>query len=255
MPTPPPPSPDDRLPKGPSQPFWIREAERESKPQPLTRERIVEAAIAVADSEGLDAVSIRRIAGELKARPMSLYSHFGSKDDLLDLMHDAVVEETLVGDVPGDWREALRMIARYNRAAVLRHPWLIATRDTGCPIGPASLKRMDESAAAVRELDADNAVRRALILVVDTFTLGHVMAELSGGIRRRATAEANSARRAATTEFVQTQIDAGDLPHLADTGFTELLYNDDPEASFELGLDWLLTGAAASLGHQGTRPV
>ncbi|MFE4967446.1 TetR/AcrR family transcriptional regulator C-terminal domain-containing protein [Streptomyces sp. NPDC056660] len=69
-------------------------------------------------------------------------------------MHDAVVEETLAGEVPGDWREALRMIARYNRAAVLRHPWLIARRDTGCPIGPASLKRMDESAAAVRELDA-----------------------------------------------------------------------------------------------------
>jgi AcrR family transcriptional regulator len=205
--------------------------------------------MAVADSEGLDAVSIRRIAGELKARPMSLYAHFDSKDDLLGLMHDAAVEETLVGDVPADWREALRLVARYNRAAVLRHPWLLATRDAGCPIGPASLKRMDESAAAVRELNADSAVRRALILAVDTFTLGHVMAELSGGIRRRATAAVNTAARDATTEFVQTQIDAGKLPHLADTGLTELRYDDDPEASFELGLDWLLAGAAASLGQ------
>ncbi|MBK3571702.1 TetR/AcrR family transcriptional regulator [Streptomyces sp. MBT62] len=183
------------------EPFWIREAEREAeraaaratKPQPLTRERIVRAAMAVADGEGLDAVSIRRIAGELKARPMSLYAHFDSKDDLLDLMHDAAPEETLVGEVPADWREALRLIARCNRAAVLRHPWLLATGDTGCPIGPASLKRMDESAAAVRELDADSAVRRALILAVDTFTLGHVMAELSGGIRRRTTAAVDTA--------------------------------------------------------------
>ncbi|MFE4967445.1 hypothetical protein [Streptomyces sp. NPDC056660] len=78
---------------------------------------------------------------------------------------------------------------------------------------------------------------------------------MPGGIRRRATAEANSARRAATTEFVQTRIDAGDLPHLAGTGFTELLDNDDPEARLTHGLDWLLTGAAASLGHQGNRPV
>ncbi|MCX5236327.1 TetR/AcrR family transcriptional regulator [Streptomyces prunicolor] len=231
------------------EPIWLREAERDAKPKahPLTRERIVRAAMAVADSEGLDAVSIRRIAGELKARPMSLYAHIASKDDLFELMHDAAAEETLVGDVPSDWREALRVLARSNRAAALRHPWLLATRDTGCPVGPASLRRMDESAAAVRGLDADGAVLRALILAVDTFTLGHVMAELSGGIRRRTTEEADTARRAATTEYVQKQIDAGGLPHLAETGFSELLHNDDPEASFERGLDWLLAGAAGSL--------
>ncbi|WP_052347187.1 TetR/AcrR family transcriptional regulator [Streptomyces prunicolor] len=231
------------------EPIWLREAGRDAKPkaQPLTRERIVRAAMAVADSEGLDAVSIRRIAGELKARPMSLYAHIASKDDLFELMHDAAAEETLVGDVPSDWREALRVLARSNRAAALRHPWLLATRDTGCPVGPASLRRMDESAAAVRGLDADSAVLRALILAVDTFTLGHVMAELSGGIRRRTTEEAGTARRAATTEYVQKQIDAGGLPHLAETGFSELLHNDDPEASFERGLDWLLASAAESL--------
>jgi AcrR family transcriptional regulator len=213
----------------------------------LTRERIVRAAMAVADDEGLDAVSIRRIAGELQARPMSLYTHIGSKGDLLELMHDAAVEETLMGDVPADWREALRMRARYNRAAALRHPWLLATRDAGCPVGPASLKRLDESAAAVRGLDADGAVRRALVLAVDTFTFGHVRAQLSGGIRRRAADEVNAARRKVTTEYVQTRVEAGELPHLAGTGVSELLYDDDPEASFELGLDWLLAGAAASL--------
>ena len=146
---------------------------------------------------------------------MSLYAYIDSKDDLLELTHDAVVQETPVGEVPSDWREALRMLARHNRAAALRHPWLLATRDTGCPIGPASLKHMDESAAAVRGLNAESAVRRALILAVGTFTFGHVMAELSGGIRRRATEAVDAARREATTEYVQTQIDAGKLPHLA----------------------------------------
>ena len=231
------------------EPIWLREAERPAKPQPLTRERIVQAAMTIADNEGLDAVSIRRIAAELQARPMSLYAHIGSKDDLLELMHDAAVRETLVGEVPSDWREALRTLARYNRAAALRHPWLLATREASCPIGPASLKRMDESAAAVRELNADSAVLRALILAVDTYTLGHVTAELSGRIRRRTTEAANTTRREATTHYVQTQIDAGKLPHLADTGLTDLLHNDDLQASFELGLDWLLAGAAESLGQ------
>lgn len=203
--------------------------------------------MAVADDEGLDAVSIRRIAGELDARPMTLYSHIASKDDLFALMHDAAVEETLVGDVPADWREALRLLARRNRAAVLHHPWLLATGDTGCPIGPASLKRMDETAAAVRGLDADSAMRRALVLAVDTFTLGHVRAELSGGIHRRVAKEADAARRKAAADYVQTQVDAGKLPHLADTGLPEPLGDDDSTASFELGLDWLLAGAATSL--------
>ena len=57
----------------------------------------------------------------------------------------------------------------------------------------------------------------------------------------------NAARRKVTTEYVQARIDAGELPHLDGTGVSELLHDDDPEASFELGLDWLLAGAAASL--------
>jgi AcrR family transcriptional regulator len=230
-----------------SAPLWVREAAEGTKPPPLTRERIVRVAMAVADEGGLDAVTMRRIASELNTRPMSLYRHVSRKQDLLELLHDAAVEETLIGDVPTEWREALRMLARANRAAALRHPWLLAIGDVACSIGPASLKHMDESAAAVRALKADSTVRRALVLAVDTFTLGHVRAELSGGIRRRASEAANTARRNATSEYVQTQIEAGNLPHLADTGYSAPLDNDESTASFELGLDWLLAGASASI--------
>src|SRR4051812_15729638 len=151
--------------------------------------------MAVADDEGLDAVSIRRIAGELQARPMSLYTHIGSKDDLLELMHDAAVEETLMGDVPADWREALRMRARYNRAAALRLPWALATWATSCPAASASLKALTETAAGVRGLDAAGAVRRRLVLAVAPFPFGPGRAKLYGGIRRRAADEVNAARR------------------------------------------------------------
>ncbi len=224
MPTPRPPA------EGRGEPIWLREATRE--PNVYKRQ-----------------VSIRRIAAELDARPMSLYGHIGGKDDLLDLMHDAAAEETLVGEVPADWREALRKLARCNRAAALRHPWLLVTRDTGCAIGPASLRRMDESAAAVRGLDVDGATRRALVLAVETFTYGHVSAELAGRIRRRATEEVDVARREAAARYVREQVDAGGLPHLADAGPSEPPSAQESERSFELGLDWLLAGAAASLGR------
>ncbi|WP_405860967.1 hypothetical protein OG407_23765 [Streptomyces sp. NBC_01515] len=65
----------------------------------------------------LDTVPVRRIAGELKAQPMSPCAQIDRKGDLFELVHDTAVEETLVGDVPYDWREALRVLARYNERA------------------------------------------------------------------------------------------------------------------------------------------
>jgi AcrR family transcriptional regulator len=79
----------------------------------LTREAIVRAAILLADAEGLDAVSIRRVASELQARAMSLYTYIERKEDLFDLMADEVAAEVLVpGELPRDWREATVVIAR-----------------------------------------------------------------------------------------------------------------------------------------------
>ena len=78
----------------------------------LKREAIVSAAVAIADREGLAAVSIRRVAAELGIRPMSIYTHVASKDDLVDLMLDQVIAEALVPEpLPEDWREALRQLA------------------------------------------------------------------------------------------------------------------------------------------------
>jgi AcrR family transcriptional regulator len=230
-------------PRKPSAPLWLRDAEP-ADPDRLTRERIVETAIALADSEGLEAVSIRRIAAELKARPMSLYAHIGSKDDLLDLMHDYVVGEALLGEVPAEWRDALRAIAGRTRAVTLRHAWVIELFGRRPRVGPNTLRHGDESAAAVAGLDVDRATKRALLFAVDTFTIGHVTLERSGALGDR---ERSEDWERALAEYVERQVASGELPHLAGLDMREVVDLGDATAAFEQGLEWLLAGAAAQL--------
>jgi AcrR family transcriptional regulator len=215
------------------------------RPAGLTRERILGTAIALADADGLGAVSIRRIAAELKARPMSLYAHIGSKDELLALMHDRVLGEALLGDVPGDWQEALRAIARRTREVTLRHPWIIA--DHLPRLGPSMLRHLEESAAAVAGLDADDAGKRALLIAVDTYTIGHVTLQLAGTVARSQGAGVDDAWRRSAAEYIEREVASGALPHLAEFDVQELTGDAQAEAQFEQGLNWLLAGAAAQL--------
>src|SRR6185437_2717670 len=90
----------------------------------LSRDEIVRTAIKVADAEGPDAISMRRIARELNAGTMSLYWHVTSKEELLDLMIDAAQGEQLAPEPSGDWRADLRALTRGARAVLHRHPWM-----------------------------------------------------------------------------------------------------------------------------------
>ena len=90
----------------------------------LSRDEIVDAAIAVADAEGADALSMRKIAQVLHAGTMSLYWHVANKEHLLDLMLDVIVAEVGVPVPTGDWRGDLQKLARENRASLLRHRWV-----------------------------------------------------------------------------------------------------------------------------------
>src|SRR4051794_27652562 len=106
----------------PVPPVWSRLPPE--RPPRLTREVIVEAGLRLADAEGLDAVSIRRVAAVLDARPMTLYSHIDRKEDLLDLMFDRLAGTVLEGEpLPSGWRDALVVIASRKRRVCLAHPW------------------------------------------------------------------------------------------------------------------------------------
>lgn len=107
----------------------------------------------LADAEGLDAVSIRRVAAELDARAMSLYDHFASKQDLLASMADEGVGEILASrPLPEDWREAVAVSARKTFAAYTRHPWMLLVAIERAPPGPNGVKVAKQMARGLANL-------------------------------------------------------------------------------------------------------
>lgn len=142
----------------------------------LTRSRVVQAGLAIADAEGLDAVSIRRVAAELGARPMSLYTHVASRDDLVALMLNEVSGELLVGEpLPRDWRTAMRLIAERTRDAYMAHPWMLRVFVTGARVGPNQLRRAEQSASAVAGLGIDPTDSWTALRVVHEWTMGYAL--------------------------------------------------------------------------------
>ena len=154
-------------------------------------------AIEVADAEGLEAVSMRRIARDLRAGAMSLYHYFDSRDELLELMGDTVAEEMLVPSLPPDWRPALEAIAQRSRAMFLRHPWLLATLHEQPLVTPNLLRHIEQSAQSVSGLTGvDPDLLTGIVTAVDDYTIGYTMRELGGA--GRGSAAASTSPRSAT---------------------------------------------------------
>jgi AcrR family transcriptional regulator len=236
-----------------SQPIWTRPGPGARKPR-FSREQIAGAALAIADAEGFDAVSIRRVAAELGAGTMSLYRYISAKADLVALMDDAIMGESLVpdGQLPADWRDALAMIARATRAALLRHPWAVqALQGRGAaaqdgPFGPNGIRHFEQSLAAVATAPLDTAARLNLLAIVDDYVFGHVLR--AGEVQAR-TAAADPAHAAAITAYINDQLATGQFPHLSrladDPAARTLIEPDQLDQRFERGLRALLDGAVA----------
>jgi AcrR family transcriptional regulator len=192
----------------------------------LSRVAIVSAALQLADAEGLDAVSIRRVAAALGARPMSLYTHIAAKDDLVDLMADAVVGEVLVDDPPAAWRDALRTMAERSWRTFVAHPWLLAASARRRPLGPNALRHAEQLAAAVAPLDLPPRDAWAILEIVNDYTLGHALRV------------AHDARDGAVPPF--PEIDPEAFPHLVKALGSGAV--QPREATFAAGLEAVLDG-------------
>jgi AcrR family transcriptional regulator len=221
-------------------PVWARERRR--RPSALSRTAIVDAALKLADAEGIDVVSIRRVAAALGARAMSLYTYIDSKDDLLDLMADQVAGELIIeGGLPGDWREAITLIARREREAGLRHPWMVdmAHHRSHAVIGPNLLRHLDQSMAAVAglNLDAEDAMR--VVAAVDDYMLGYVSREAREREITRRTGLSGAEHLSAIRPYLQRLVDEGEFTNIA-----PLLRGDvaTDDIDFDHGLRWLLDG-------------
>lgn len=116
---------------------------------PLTRERVLRAAIDLADREGLDALSMRKLAKAVGVEAMSLYNHVANKDDLLDGIIDLVVAEIYVPGADGDWRTELRRRAVSAHEVLLRHRWATGLLGSRVNVGPAMLRYIDATLACL----------------------------------------------------------------------------------------------------------
>jgi AcrR family transcriptional regulator len=213
----------------------------------LSRERIVAAAVAVADAEGLDGVSMRRVATELGAAPMSLYRHVATKDDLLLHMMDAAIGESeLPAEPPGDWRARVELVGRRLWAVFRRHPWLAPAMSVTRPQPvPAGLAYTEWVLAALDGFGLDPRTRLDIHITLFTFVRG-----TAANLELEAAAEA--ATGLTGDQWLETQegtirslVAGGGYPNLAQVFGSD--YDFDLDTIFDLGLGLLLDGLAVRL--------
>jgi AcrR family transcriptional regulator len=235
----------------PLPPIWARPEPPGRGPRAaLSRSQIVQVALRIADEEGLEAVSMRRLARELRSGAMSLYHYFQSRDELLDLMGDTIAGEMLLDEVPDDWRAALKAIAHHSRAAYRRHPWLLMTLQERPRVSPNMLRHVEQSAqsvASLAERGIEQAELTAIVLAVDDYLIGYTLREqFAGSAEDRGKGIARRFREAANEPYVRYLLESGEFPILSQFAVQD---SEPPSGDrFEAGLDWLLDGFAARHG-------
>jgi AcrR family transcriptional regulator len=142
----------------------------------LNRQKIAAVALAIADQEGFEAVSMRRVAEELKVGTMSLYYYVQTKDDLIAAMDDALMGEALLPSLPKGWRRALLAIARGTHAIFIRHPWALVAMLTAPP-GLNAMRHMEQCLEALAETSMTAKQKLTLLAIVDDFVFGHALRE------------------------------------------------------------------------------
>ncbi|RZU34669.1 TetR family transcriptional regulator [Streptomyces sp. BK022] len=218
--------------------LWLRAAEpRRGRKPSFSREAITEAAVSLADAEGLDAVSMRRVAAAVGAGVMSLYSYAPDKETLVELMVDHVSAELPTsGPLTGDWRADLKAIAHLQRDHMLRHPWLPAALATHRTPGPHVLAFLEHALTALRPSGLDGAARLEIFAQLTAFVAGHVGHELA-----RARAAHSPERAAAEARYLAAVTRDGHHPELAEA-LSAPHRPSDPEATFSRFLNRLTDG-------------
>jgi len=231
-----------------------RRAEPPRRDRGLSRAEIVATAIAVADAEGPDAISMRRIARELRAGPMSLYWHVGSKEELLDLMLESIEAEAEAPEPSGDWQADLRAFARRTRAGMLRHRWAMEFLGGRPPSGPNDARNLERLLGMLDGTGLDARTTMDILGTVGTYVVGAVIREAQEirGQRDQELAEASLTEeeiRAERERYRKWFEASGRYPRI--TRMMEAgIDPDSPETRderFEFGLDCVLDGIAARL--------
>lgn len=217
-------------------------------PSPLSRERIVRAAIELADADGLAAVSLRKVAAALDAGPMRLYGYLSTKEELLDLMVDAMYGEIMRAEPGGeDWRSALRSVATATRAVARRHEWFVDLIGGRPHLGPNSLAYLETALSTldgVPGFENVDDVMRAVGTVL-AYVIGALRSEQTELRAERSTGMTERQWQDASAPYLLRVLATGRFPALARV--TRDATHPDPEIGFSAGLDYVLDGIATRI--------
>jgi AcrR family transcriptional regulator len=228
--------------------LWGR-GERPSRgPKPgLSVERIVRAAIEVADAEGLAALSMRRVADRLGVGTMSLYRYVPGKDELLDLMQDTVVADSLQDDpAPAGWRERLESMARGEWKLFHQHPWMLLITQRHPVMGPNEARAFESLLAALSTLGLTESEMVGVITLVDSYVRGIARYMVDAMEAERRTGVTTEQWWAAQGEALGELMTEREFPLITRVGEAGV-WEESGEIGFEFGLQRVLDGLDAFL--------
>jgi len=205
---------------------------------PLTRERVLRAAVGVADSGGLAALTIRTLAQELGVQPMSVYHHVANKDEILDGAVDLVFGEIELPGCEGDWRAEMTTRAASARRVLRRHPWAIALMESRTTPGPASLRHHDAVLGSLRAGGFPVRLAGHAYAVLDSYVYGFALQEAGLPVE-------GTDRVGELAGSIMEGFDADQYPHLTELAVEVVMkpgYDFGDE--FDFGLDLVLDGLA-----------
>ena len=201
----------------------------------LTRERVVRAAVDLADADGIGALTMRKLGAALGVEAMSLYHHVSGKSDLVDGMIDALFAEIVLPAGDG-WRVALRARAVSARAVLARHPWAVGLMESRTTPGAATLRQHDAVLGVLRGAGFSVPLAAHVFSLLDSYVYGFALQEAQLPFR-------TGDEAAAVAEQIMGQMGADEYPHLRELVVTHVLtpgYDFGDE--FAYGLDLLLDG-------------
>jgi AcrR family transcriptional regulator len=204
---------------------------------PLTRQRVLHAAIALADRNGVGSLSMRKLAQELGVEAMSLYHHVANKDDVLDGIVDIVFSEIDLPEDGADWKAAMRERAISAREALRRHPWAIGLMESRSSPGAATLRHHDAVLRVLRTAGFTVEMAAHAFSLLDSYIYGFALQETSLPFE-------TSEELVDVAQTILESLPADEYPHL-----TEMVEHARQPgyafaAEYEVGLDLILDGIA-----------
>jgi AcrR family transcriptional regulator len=222
----------------------MAEAKRAAQSRvPLNRDRVLHAALALADEAGIDALTMRKLGQALGVEAMSLYNHVANKDDVLDGLVDIVFSEIDLPCDGGDWKTAMRQRAISAREALARHRWAIGLMESRTHPGPANLRHHESVLRCLRNAGFSVPMAAHAYSALDSYIYGFALQQASLPFDTAEEAEE-------VAETILGQFRVHDLPHLAEIATEHVMKPGySYAAEFEFGLDLLLDGLERSVSR------